>query len=188
MKEQIKKIFSDSIEVKQATLSKNLALIEKTVKLVVSSFNNGGKLFLFGNGGSAADSQHIAAEFIGRFKRERKSLPAVALTTDSSILTCLGNDYGYDTIFARQLEGLATRKDVCIGISTSGQSKNVIEGLKKAKEIGAKTVALTGNDGGLIGPLVDIHINVPSNNTARIQESHICVGHAICELVELEYC
>ena len=187
IKEQIEKIFSDSIQVKKETLASNLKKIEQSVKVITRSFKAGGKLLLFGNGGSAADSQHIAAEFIGRFQKERRSLPAIALTTDTSILTSLGNDYSYDVIFARQVEGLATKKDVVMGISTSGKSENVIQGIKKAKEIGAKTITLTGNKGGSLGKLADIHLNVPSSSTARIQESHICMAHAICELVEKEF-
>ena len=184
MQEIIKSIFQESIRVKEETLKDNLSLIIKSVEEIVKVFENNGKLFFMGNGGSAADSQHIAAEFVGRFQKERRSLPAIALTTDSSILTALGNDYGFDIIFARQLEGLGRRGDLVVAISTSGNSKNVIEGVKKAKELGIKSIALTGCGGGRLAGLCDINLIVPSNKTARIQESHICIAHAICELVE----
>ena len=137
-----------------------------------------------GNGGSAADSQHIAAELIGRFKKERKAIPALALTVDSSLLTALGNDYGFDTIFSRQVEALASPIDAIIGISTSGNSRNVIRALNLAREIGAKTIGFMGNDGGDMKDCVDIGIIVPSNNIARIQEVHITIGHIICEIIE----
>ena len=145
---------------------------------------NGGKLLLMGNGGSAADCQHIAAELIGRFKKERKAIPAIALTVDSSSLTALGNDYGFDSIFARQVEALATSNDAVVGISTSGNSKNVILALNLARKIGCKTVGFMGNGGGDMKNCVDVGIIVPSNDTARIQEVHITVGHIICEIIE----
>ena len=146
--------------------------------------SNGGKLLLMGNGGSAADCQHIAAELIGRFKKERKAIPALALTVDSSSLTALGNDYGFDSIFSRQVEALATPNDAVVGISTSGNSKNVILALNVARKIGCKTIGFMGNDGGDMKNCVDIGIIVPSNDTARIQEVHITVGHIICEIIE----
>ena len=146
--------------------------------------SNGGKLLLMGNGGSAADCQHIAAELIGRFKKERKAIPALALTVDSSSLTALGNDYGFDTIFSRQVEALATPDDAVVGISTSGNSKNVILALNVARKIGCKTIGFMGNDGGDMKNCVDIGIIIPSNDTARIQEVHITVGHIICEIIE----
>ena len=142
------------------------------------------KIIIFGNGGSAADAQHIVAEFIGRFQKERKSLPAIALTTDSSIITSLSNDYSYDIVFSRQCESLVLKGDVVIGISTSGNSKNVLEGIKTAKSLGAITIALLGGNGGIISNNVDIPIIVESTNTARIQEAHILVGHIICKLIE----
>jgi D-sedoheptulose 7-phosphate isomerase len=144
----------------------------------------GGKLLLMGNGGSAADSQHIAAELIGRFKKERKAIPALALTVDSSSLTALGNDYGFEFIFSRQIEALANPNDAVVGISTSGNSKNIIRALNLAREIGAKTIGLMGNNGGEMKDCVDIGIIVPSNDTARIQEVHITIGHIICEIIE----
>ena len=184
MKKDIERIFRESIRVKEETLKANSEKIIQAVESIRELFSRNGKIFFFGNGGSAADSQHIAAEFIGRFKKERRSLPAVALTTDSSILTALGNDYGFDVIFARQIEGLGNRGDVAFGISTSGNSKNVIEGIKQAKKMGLKTISLTGCGGGKLAPLTDISLIVPATETARIQESHLCVAHAICELVE----
>jgi D-sedoheptulose 7-phosphate isomerase len=184
MKNRIQDIFKESIKVKEQTLQDNLQAIIKSVEEITKTLQNKGTIFLFGNGGSAADSQHIAAEFIGRFQKERKSLPAIALTTDTSALTALGNDYGFEVIFARQLEGLGKKGDMAIGITTSGNSPNVIAGIKKAKEIGMRTMTLTGCGGGKIAPLADVSIVVPSKTTARIQESHICIAHCICELVE----
>ena len=145
---------------------------------------NGGKILLMGNGGSAADSQHIAAEIIGRYKKERKGLPAIALTTDTSILTSVGNDYGYDYIFARQIEGLCRPEDLVIGITTSGNSKNVVRAIETANEIGAITVGLTGCSGGKLSVLCKYNIVVPADVTARIQEAHIFIGHSLCEILE----
>lgn len=187
MKERIKAIFEESITAKQAALVKNLDLIEKAADALIRSLKSGGKILLFGNGGSAADSQHIAAEFIGRFQKERKALPAIALTTDTSALTALGNDYTFDIVFSRQVEALGRSGDVAIGISTSGNSKNVVEGILKAKSLGLTTITLTGNDGGKLAPLSDMALIVPSKVTARIQESHITISHAICELVEAQF-
>jgi len=187
MKKAIENIFEESIQIKEATLEGNRDKIILAIKCITSSFKKNRKVIFFGNGGSAADSQHIAAEFIGRFQKERKALPAIALTTDTSILTALGNDYGFDIIFSRQLEGLAQKGDVAFGISTSGNSKNVIEGIKKAKRLGLKTISLTGCLGGKLAKLTDISLVVPSNKTARIQESHICIAHTICELVENQF-
>ena len=187
MKQVVEQIYKDSIKIKEEAFQQNMDLIVEAAETIIQCFQNDGKLFFMGNGGSAADSQHIAAEFIGRFQHERRALPAMALTTDTSILTAIGNDYTYDIVFARQLEGLGRKADVAFGISTSGNSKNVIEGLKKAKELGIKTVALTGNDGGQMASLADISIVVPSKVTARIQESHLCIAHSICELVENQF-
>ena len=184
MKKIITNIFQESIRVKEETLHANLDSILKAAEEMIKTLSNDGKIMFMGNGGSAADSQHIAAELIGRFQKERRSLPAIALTTDSSILTSLGNDYSYDIVFARQIEGLGRRGDIVVAISTSGNSKNVIEGVKKAKTMGIKTIALTGCGGGKLAGLCDINLIVPSNKTARIQESHMCLYHTICELVE----
>ena len=180
---QIIQIFEQSVD----SLTKSLSLktqINDAINLIINSIENGNKLIIFGNGGSAADAQHIAAELIGRFKLERKSLPAIALTTDSSILTSLGNDYSYDVIFSRQCESLVLKNDVVIGISTSGNSKNVELGMITAQKIGAKTIGLLGNNGGTIKAVSDISIIVNSNDTANIQESHRVIYHIICNLVE----
>jgi len=187
MRQTIKKIFQESIAVKQRTFQENGDKIIEAVKTILRSLKKGGKVIIFGNGGSAADSQHIAAEFIGRFQKERKSIPAVALSTDTSILTSLANDYSFDIVFSRQIEGLGTPKDVAIGLSTSGNSKNVVEGLKAAKKIGMATISFTGNKGGKIAAMTDVSLIVPSEKTARVQESHICLAHIICELVEKEF-
>lgn len=144
----------------------------------------GGKILIMGNGGSAADSQHIAAEIVGRFKKERKGMPAIALTTDTSILTSVGNDYGYDYIFARQVEALCHPQDLVIGITTSGNSANVVNAMEAAKTIGAITVGLTGGTGGKLTTVCDHNLIMPSNVTARIQEAHIFVGHCLCEILE----
>ena len=153
-------------------------------KLILSAIKNGKKVLIFGNGGSAADSQHIAAELMGRFQKEREAIAAIALTTDSSALTSLGNDYEFEVIFSRQIEGLGNKGDIALGISTSGKSKNIINAFKKAKELGLVTVALTGKGGGDLTGICDIALVVPSSNTARIQEAHITIAHIICELVE----
>jgi D-sedoheptulose 7-phosphate isomerase len=153
---------------------------------MVASLRRGGKILVFGNGGSASDSQHFAAELVGRFERERPGLAAIALTTDTSILTAIGNDYGYDRVFARQVEALGRAGDVLLGISTSGRSRNVIAAFAAGKTGGLTTVALTGSDGGAVGAAADIHINVPSPSTARVQEVHRTLMHAMCELVERE--
>ena len=184
MKKTIENIFADSIEVKQETLKKNLSQIIITVEAIISAFQNGHKLFFCGNGGSAADCQHIAAEFVGRFQKERKAWPAIALTTDSSALTALGNDYSFDIVFSRQLQALGQKGDVLIAISTSGNSKNVLEAVKEAKKIGMTSIGVTGGSGGQLAGLSDIAIIAASSKTARIQESHLVIFHAICELVE----
>lgn len=149
-----------------------------------SSLDSGGKLLVFGNGGSAADAQHMAAEFVGRFEREREGLPAIALTADASIVTSVANDFTFERVFARQLEALGRHGDVALGISTSGRSGNVLAALEAAKARGIRTIALTGRDGGTIGKAAAIHLNVPHESTARIQEVHRTVIHAICALVE----
>lgn len=147
---------------------------------------NGGKIILMGNGGSAADSQHIAAEIVGRYKKERRGLAAIALTTDTSILTSVGNDYGYDYIFARQIEGLCRPEDTVIGITTSGNSKNVVNAIIEANSIGATTVGLTGGSGGKLLELCKFNLVMPSSDTPRIQEAHIFIGHSLCSLLEAD--
>ncbi len=177
-----------SIAVKQALLKQNLETINRIIETVKESLQSGHKLLLFGNGGSAADSQHIAAEFVSRFVMERQALPAIALTVDTSILTATGNDYHFDRVFARQVEALGQAGDVALGISTSGNSPNVLKAMEEARRKGLKTVAFTGETGGKLKDAVDICLMVPSRNTARIQESHIMVAHIICGAVERELC
>ena len=184
MKRRIENIIRASIHIKQNLLEDELSNIEKAVRLITDCIRRGGKLLIFGNGGSAADSQHIAAEFVGRFKLERKAMSAIALTTNTSTLTALSNDYSYDISFKRQVESLGNKGDVSLAISTSGNAKNVIEAVKTSKEKGLKTIALTGKNGGSLAPLCDISIVASSEDTARIQEVHILVGHIIAELVE----
>ncbi|PCI08364.1 MAG: phosphoheptose isomerase [Gammaproteobacteria bacterium] len=180
----MRKIFEESLSVKQATVDSNLDLMIQAVDMITASLEQKGKILFFGNGGSAADAQHIAAEFIGRFMKERKALAAIALTTDSSVLTCLGNDYSYEIIFSRQIEALGNEQDIAFGLSTSGNSKNVIKGIQQAKQQGMKTIVMTGCGGGELKGMADINLDVPSNSTARIQEAHMCIYHTICELVE----
>lgn len=154
---------------------------------IIKALEDGGKVLLFGCGGSAADAQHIAAELIGRFKRERKPLPALALTTNTSILTALSNDYSFDVVFARQVEALASEKDIVIGISTSGKSKSVIEGVKTGKRKGAYTIALSGGEGGDLAKEADMAFVVPSKNTPLIQTFHLMIGHLICEAIDQHF-
>lgn len=158
--------------------------IEETVALLVDTFKRGGKLMVMGNGGSAADAQHFVAEIVGRFKMERSALPAIALSTDTSILTAIGNDYGFDKVFSRQVEALAMPGDVVVGISTSGNSPNVLQALELARQKGCRTVGLLGKDGGSIKNVCDISLVVPSNDTPRVQEGHITIIHIVCDLLE----
>ena len=184
MDKKIIKDIQDNIGVKQALIEGHVAVIEKAVHMVVHCLKGGHKLLFFGNGGSASDSQHLAAEFVGRYEKERRALASIALTTDTSILTAVGNDYSFDRIFERQIEALGNKGDVAIGISTSGNSMNVLLALSKAKERGLSTIGFTGRDGGKIKSAVDIAIVIPSYKTSRIQESHIMIGHIICERVD----
>jgi len=161
--------------------------IEAAAKLCIDALKNGKKILIFGNGGSAADAQHIAAELVGRYKTERKGLPAIALTTDTSALTSISNDYGYDHVFDRQVEALANSGDVVIGISTGGNSGNVINGLQTAKELGCKLIGFSGRDGGEMNDLCDVNLVVPSEDTPRIQEMHIFIGHTICHLIDQSF-
>lgn len=184
--EQIKHILEESIDVKKKVLGLLVPKIEAAAQLIVSSFQSGNKLLIFGNGGSAADSQHIAGELVNRFQMDRAPLPAIALSTDTSVLTSAGNDYGFDVVFSKQVEGLAKKGDVLLGISTSGNSVNVLKAIEAGKKIGIKSIGLLGCSGGTIVKEVDIDIVVPSSSTPRIQESHITIAHIICELVEKE--
>ena len=188
MRERIKEILLESIQVKEELLHTSIGEIKQIADLMIECLKKGGKVILFGNGGSASDSQHIAAELIGRFKKDSTALAAIALTTNSSVMTSLANDYGYEVIFAKQIEALGQKNDIAIGISTSGKAKNVALGIKQAKKNGLKTIALSGGDGGKIAKLADLSLLVPSTITARIQEAHITIGHIICELVEESLC
>ena len=182
-RDSIKQIVKESSEV-ISSINQISYDISKSIKMLQECLGANRKIILFGNGGSAADAQHIAAEFIGRFNKERPSIPAVALTTDSSIITSIGNDYSFDSIFSRQCEGLVNDGDVVIAISTSGNSKNVLEGIKMAKKKNAKIIGLLGNGGGIIAPSTDIPIIVNSSSTPRIQEGHRLISHIICEVIE----
>ena len=183
---EIAGMLEESAHVKLALAREKTAEIERMVSLIVTALKAGGKVVLFGNGGSAADAQHLAGELVGRFKLERRALPAIALTTNTSTLTAMANDCGYETVFSRQVEALVSEKDVVMAISTSGNSPNVIEAIKTAKMRGAKTIGLTGGSGGKLAEVADLVIIVPSNDTPRIQEAHITIGHIVCELVEKE--
>ena len=188
MKDKITRDIQESIDLKSRLLKTHVPQIEKAVLLIFHCLKGGNKVLFFGNGGSASDSQHLAAEFVGRYERERRGLPAIALTTDTSILTAVGNDYGFERIFERQVEALGSKGDVAFGISTSGHSKNVLLGLRKAKALGLSTIGFSGRDGGELNALVDLSIVIPSQKTARIQESHIMIGHIICERVDELIC
>ncbi|MFA5004696.1 MAG: D-sedoheptulose 7-phosphate isomerase [Candidatus Omnitrophota bacterium] len=188
MRERIKDVLLESIQVKEEILRNQISQIVAITQLIVDCLKKNGKLIVFGNGGSASDSQHIAAELVGRFKRDRSALAGIALTTNTSIITSLANDYGYDVVFSRQIEALGQKNDVVLGISTSGKAKNVLMGLKQAKKMGIKTVALSGGDGGDIAKVADVSLLVPSSVTARIQEAHITIAHIICEIIEQELC
>jgi D-sedoheptulose 7-phosphate isomerase len=184
MTDQIEAIFNDHIAVTQKSLAELSIDIDKVCNIILDCLKSGNKVLLFGNGGSASDAQHIAAEFVGRFVKNRRSFPAIALTTDTSALTAIGNDYGFERIFERQVEGLAVRGDVVIGISTSGNSANVLKALIKAKELECEVIGLCGNNGGKMNEHCDINIVVPSTVTARIQEIHILIGHIICSALD----
>jgi D-sedoheptulose 7-phosphate isomerase len=179
--------FLDSIAVKQEAEKVLPESVAQAVVAMVDCLRSGGKVMACGNGGSAADAQHFAAELIGRFERERQELAAIALTTDTSILTAVGNDYSYEEVFSKQVRGLGKKGDILLGISTSGNSKNVVKAIEAAKKIGINIIALTGNGGGKIASLLDvndIHLCVPSNRTARIQETHLVLLHGLCDGVD----
>ncbi len=176
----------ESVHVKLEIAARHTNTILEMVDMLVEAFQKGKKVVLFGNGGSAADAQHVAAEFVNRFLLERSALPAIALTTDTSNLTAIGNDYSFDEVFARQINALVNEGDVVVGISTSGSSENVLQGLRAARRRGARTIGFTGANGSLMKDLVDVCFQAPSNKTARIQEAHITVWHIVCELVEAE--
>jgi D-sedoheptulose 7-phosphate isomerase len=185
---RVSRLIEESIAAKQSLFKSEevVSTVAKVSEILVQALKRGNKVLLFGNGGSAADAQHIAAELVGRFAFDRPPLPAIALSVNSSCVTAIGNDYGYDRVFSRQLEALARAGDVAIGISTSGNSPNVVMALSVAKKMELHTVALTGNTGGQLINTVDYCIRVPSNHTPRIQECHILIGHILSELVEQE--
>ncbi|MEI9946592.1 MAG: SIS domain-containing protein [Chitinophagaceae bacterium] len=185
----IKQIISSSIDVKQQVLQNEelLKTIEKTIDVITAAFKNGNRVYFCGNGGSAADAQHLAAEFSGRFYKDRKALPADALHCNTSYLTAVANDYGFDDIYARLIDGIGSKGDILIGLSTSGNSSNIIKAFETAKQKGLTTIGFTGTTGGQMKAASDYLINVPSTDTPRIQESHILIGHIVCQLVEEKY-
>ena len=186
MEEVIQKRFEETDRIKKRFLDENFSRLIAIIKLIADSLENGNKVLFFGNGGSAAEAQHLAAEFVNRFLMERPPLPAIALSTDSSILTSIGNDYSFSEIFSKQIVALGKEGDIAIGISTSGNSANVIKAIEVAKEIGIETIALTGNDGGDLAKVANYSLIVPSNSTPCIQEVHMAVGHILCEMVEAQ--
>lgn len=184
MKEQAIRAFEESASVKQQFVRDHADRIVQVVKLIATAFREGRKVLLFGNGGSATDAAHIAAEFVGRYHRDRDPLPAIALATDVAAITCIANDYGYDELFTRQIRAHGQKGDIAIAISTSGNSSNVLKGIETARAIGLTTIAWTGGSGGKLAGMVEYPFVVPSKVTARIQESHITLGHVLCELIE----
>ena len=186
MQNLIKSMIEESAEVKKLILSLS-PQIEQAVNMIINALKNNKKIFLAGNGGSASQSSHIAAEFVGRYNIERKGLPAIALTADLSAITAIGNDYGFDAIFERQLEALGNDDDVFIALSTSGNSPNIIKAVEKAKKMNIKVIGLLGKDGGKLKNTSNVEIIVPSENTPRIQEAHLMILHIICELVEKKF-
>lgn len=184
MIDQIQQLFRDSIAVKEAFISQYRDEIASAAKHLIAALKKGHKVLLFGNGGSATDASHIAGELVNRFQRDRDGLPALSLSADQSVLTSIGNDYDFQEIFSRQIRALGRKGDVAIAISTSGNSPNVLRGVEAAKPIGLMTIGFTGKDGGKLAGLVDHAFIVPSNSTPRIQETHITLGHVLCELVE----
>jgi D-sedoheptulose 7-phosphate isomerase len=184
MEKKIINAFEDSISVKEKFVKENVTLIAEVSKLIADAFNDGKKLIIFGNGGSACDASHIAAEFVNRFKKDRPGLPAIALNTDMAVMTSIANDYDYSEIFARQVKTLAEAGDIAIAISTSGNSKNILKAVDVAKKKGIKTIAFTGLKGDKFASKSDYAFVVPSEDTPRIQETHITLGHVICQIVE----
>ncbi len=185
MEKIIHKILEESIRIKKDFIEKNISKIIFLAKKIADAFSNGRKLLICGNGGSAADSQHIAAEFINRFRIERRPLPAIALTTDTSVITSIANDYSFDRIFSKQIEAIGKTGDILLAISTSGESENVIQAVLSAKKMGIYTSAFTGKDGGRLLKIADLSLKVESSETERIQEVHIMTAHIICHLVEV---
>lgn len=184
MEDHIIKIFKESSQLNEIFVNENLIKIIQVIEVITAALQAGKKILLFGNGGSAADAQHLAAEFVNRFVIERPPLPAIALTTDTSLITSIGNDYDFSEIFSKQIRAIGQAGDVAWGLSTSGTSANVLKAIETANKMDLVTVGLTGKDGGSIGRIVTHHLNVSANSTPRIQEVHITVGHVICEMVD----
>lgn len=184
MEDHIVKIFKESSRLKEEFVNENLTGVVRVIEALTGALKAGNKILLFGNGGSAADAQHIAGEFVNRFMIERPPLPAIALSTDTSVITSIGNDYDFSEIFSKQIRAIGQPGDVAWGISTSGKSPNVIKALETAKKIGMATIGFTGKDGGDIARLVDYSLNVSSNSTPRVQEVHITLAHVICEMID----
>lgn len=185
MTESISTIVADSIETKRRFFDAHSSEVERAAEMISATLRLGGKLLIFGNGGSAADAQHIAGELVNRFLQERKALPAIALSTDGGVLTCIANDTGFENVFARQIEALGREGDVCVAISTSGQSENIVLACEEARSQGIKVIGLLGRGGGKVAPLCDLALIVPSDDTQRIQETHNLIGHILCELIEV---
>ncbi len=183
LKKQIDETIDENVKINLLVKEQCYPSILELIDFAKKTMKKNGKIILFGNGGSAADSQHIAAEFMGKFKNKKRFLHAISLTTNSSTLSAIGNDFGFDEVFAIQIKALASKDDLVIGISTSGSSVNVINGINEARKIGCQTVSLTGSNGGKLAKIAKINIKIPSNDTQRIQESHILVGHILCEFI-----
>ncbi len=183
---KISAIVADSLDVKRRFFDAHAADVQRAAQMIADAFKAKGKLLVFGNGGSAADAQHIAGEMVNKFLQDRRALPAIALTTDGGVLTCIANDTGYENIFARQIAALGTKGDVCLAISTSGKSPNVTLACEQARKQGVTVIGLLGRDGGRVAALCDLALIVSSDDTQRIQETHNLIGHIICELVEAE--
>lgn len=186
MSERISSIVSESVEAKRRFFATHAGEVERAAAIISASLKSGGKLLVFGNGGSAADAQHIAGELVNRFLQERRALPAISLTTDGGVLTCIANDTGFEKVFARQIEALGNEGDVCLAISTSGHSPNITAACEQARSQGIRVIGLLGRDGGKVAGLCDLALIVPSNDTQRIQETHNLIGHILCELIESE--
>ncbi len=184
MSDRISAIVAESLDVKRRFFEAHAADIERAAELIARAVNEGGKVLVFGNGGSAADAQHITGELVNRFLQDRRALPAIALTTDGGVLTCIANDTGFENVFARQVEALGAKGDICLAISTSGTSPNIVFACERARTQDIKVIGLLGRDGGTVAALCNLALIVPSNDTQRVQETHNLVGHILCELVE----
>ena len=184
MSERLSAIVNESLETKRKFFAAHSSEVERAAEMISAVLKSGGKLLIFGNGGSSADAQHIAGELVNRFLLERRALPALALATDGGVLTCIANDTGFENVFSRQIEALGREGDVCIAISTSGQSANIVLACEQARSQGIKVIGLLGRDGGKVAPLCDLALIVPSDDTQRIQETHNLIGHILCELIE----